>query len=154
MKNITTEERIELRESGINETNKEEKKMERIPTELELLSQLMGNLNNKEEETMNGEVKDLETGHIERAFIIDQGDRYLVKPYMLESSEDGEVSHRYYASYALAKELEGFEYEIYLQEEEETKMKMDLQFFANKIEEESVMLEQIEKFKEDRKSVV
>ena len=111
---------------------------------------------NKEEEAMNtfnGEIKDLETGQIERVVLIDKGDSYLAKPYMLESSEDGKVSHRYYRPYVLSKELEGFEYEIYLQEEEETTIKMNLQLFANKEEEESMMLEQIERFKDIAKQI-
>ena len=66
---------------------------------------------------MQGEIKDFYTNQIERALITDQGDTYLVKPYMLES--DGRImSNRHFPSYTLSKDMEGFEYAIYLQEEE------------------------------------
>ena len=97
----------------------------------------------KEEEIemnrFNGEVKELETNHIGNALITDKGNEYLIEPYIVESDGEGNISYRHYKPYVLSKELEGFEYEIYLQEEEEEAMKMDLQFFANKSEEEMKM---------------
>lgn len=66
---------------------------------------------------MRAEIKDLETGHIGNAFLIEQGENYLVKPYMLESDGEGNFYHRYYTPYVLCKEMEGFEYTIYIQEE-------------------------------------
>ena len=111
----------------------------------------------KEEEIemnrFNGEVKDLETGHIGNAFITDKGEEYLIEPYMVESDGEGQVLHRHYKHYVLSKELEGFEYEVYLQEEEEMKVEMNLQFFASKEEEEIEMLKQIEKFHDIAKTI-
>ena len=66
---------------------------------------------------MRAEIKDFYTNQIERVFLVDQGDNYLVKPYTLES--DGRImSNRHFPSYTLSKNMEGFEYAIYLQEEE------------------------------------
>lgn len=67
---------------------------------------------------IKAEVKNLHTNQTERVFLTEQGETYLVEPYMLESDNFGRVSHRYYPSYTLSKELEGFEYVVYLQEEE------------------------------------
>lgn len=239
-KNVTT---------SLNTNPKEDTKMnntnyERISTETELLSQLMGNLNNKEEtkvitkeekmeimqeeakaiqeeemtrelnhiqelnemadkemedwaeevfenpvfgkntkeetemKKFHAEVKDFETGHIGRGYVVDEGNQYLVHPYMLEIDiNDGHVSCRHYAPYTLSKEWEGWEYTIFqedLQEElvaiweedfvfsnnkeEELEMdtniiEMDLQFFAIKEEEETEMLKQIQKFNDIAKQI-
>lgn len=167
---------------SLNTNPKEETKMnntnyERISTETELLSQLMDNLNNKEEETMDkfhAEVKDFETGHIGRGYVVDEGNQYLVHPYMLEIDPDnGSVSCRHYAPYYLDKEWEGWEYSIFQEDldeelvaiweeenfvssnnkEEETKMKMDLQFFGIKVEEEVEMEKQVKRFYDIAKQI-
>ena len=67
---------------------------------------------------MNAEIEYFATNKVERVFLVEQGETYLVKPYMLESDGSIKVPHRYFPSYALAKSMEGVDYAIYLQEEE------------------------------------
>lgn len=55
-------------------------------------------------------------GHVERAFITEQVNKYFVEPYIWESDSEGRTYQRHYTPYTLSKNLEGLEYEIYMQE--------------------------------------
>ena len=66
------------------------------------------------------EIKDFHTGHLGRAFVVDQGSEYLVHPFMLEiGSKDASISCRYYRPFTLEKEWEGWEYRLTKEDLEE-----------------------------------
>ena len=173
------------------EETKEESKMDRVPTELELLEELKGNLNNKEETKMTTNnkkeliatkglviaVNQLATSNLlgdeskrlslvvqevaEALVAIEKSGKEVDK---LKERVTKKLGNETYKSIIkrggnrkvfnkVWKNVTTVANQYYLNNKEEAKMKMNLQFFASKEEEESTMLEQVKRFNDIAKTI-